>query len=71
MPTQFENIIRQNMENVRAASMAAGMLASLRIIQTFYQQDKSDSEILSEIKTYIENSLAQDKYYKEPKLEEK
>ena len=39
----FEEIVRKNMENVRAASMAAGMLASLRIIQTFYQQEnKSD-----------------------------
>lgn len=72
MPKDFEDIIRKNMENVRAASMAAGMLSSLRIIQTFYQQEnKSDSEILSEIKSYIENSLNQDTYYKQPKLEEK
>lgn len=68
----FEEIVRKNMENVRAASMAAGMLASLRIIQTFYQQEnKSDSEKLSEIKRYVEKSLEQDAFYKQPKLEEK
>jgi hypothetical protein len=69
MSRTIEEIARENMAKVRDSALAAGMLASLRIIKTFYdQEDKTAEEILAEIKNYIENSLAKDTYYKQPKM---
>lgn len=58
MPKSFEEIAKENMSKVRDSAMVNGILATLRIIKTFLEQkNKTDTEILNDIRNYVDNSL--------------
>lgn len=58
MAKLFEEIARENIAKVRDSAMINGIFATLRIIKNFLdQKDKTDKEILNDIRNYVENSL--------------
>lgn len=58
MAKSFEEIARENIAKVRDSAMVNGIFATLRIIKNFLdQKDKTDKEILNDIRNYVENSL--------------